>query len=121
MAVKPVGLAASKTWTPDAYTSVTCAFWAILEFKLNPLSKTGHVILVPFTDKARFLANNFDFYKQGQVTLFMNANNWTWDGSSDFTRLVTFIKAQASVDGEGAEINGGVDWANATLETVTIP
>ncbi len=122
MAVITIGFSATKTFTPDAYVSVTVGFWSADEVSLRRSSRTGFMTMVPYTDKATFLADPKNFYAPGKISFAFSPGNWPFvvgtDPAAKFFLYVATLSAV--VDDEGNEINGGIDWTAATVETITV-
>jgi len=117
-----IGFSASKTFTQGTYVSVTVGFWTARIVHMDRPTKQGFVTMVPYTDKATFLANAANYYAPGEITFRFNSGNWPFvtgtDPASKFFQYITTLSATQDV--EGNEINGGIDWSAATVETITI-
>jgi hypothetical protein len=122
MAVMQVGFSASKTYTPDSYTSVTVGFWSVDEVHMKRSIKQGYVTMVGYTDKATFLANAANYYPKAVITFRFNSGNWPFVvGTDPATKFFQWVATQSAVaDDDGNEINGGIDWSAATVETITV-
>jgi len=122
MAVITIGFSATKTFTPDAYVSVTVGFWSAETVHLNRPTQTGFITMVPYTNKATFLANPKNYYGPGRITFSFNASNWPFVvGTDPAAKFFLYVAGlSATVDDEGNEINGGINWTTATVETITV-
>jgi hypothetical protein len=122
MAVIQVGFSATKTFTPDSYTNVTVGFWSAEKVHMDRPNKMGYVTMVPYTDKATFLADAKNFYAPGRITFGFTPANWPFvvgtDPAIKFFQYVATLSA--TTDDDGNEINGGIDWSAATAETITV-
>lgn len=116
-----IGLVLAKTFTPDAYTSVTVEYWMIEKIEQNRITKSGYITLVPYLNQAYWVAHGDDsFYSPGRIYFSINKSNWPFvTGTDPVSKAWAFIKTFTATTGEdGGEINLGLDWSTATNVTV---
>jgi len=114
-----IGLSLTQTYAVYSQT-VTVSFWRPGPFYIDPITKTGWLKWVAYTDQATFLANCSNYYAPSQIIFAFTPTNWPFvPGTDPMSKFWAFVQSHTTTaDADGNTINGGIDWSTATLSTL---
>lgn len=112
-----IGLNATKTF-PVYDQTVTIGFWCPTKIvEADSENWTLKLQMRGYTSKASFLTlGKKSYYAPATTTLCFQLTQATWPfvlGQDPWPALWTLIATKTGTDGDGNEINGGVDWSSA--------
>lgn len=115
-----IGFTKLKDFDIGAGQTATLSFWAIEDYRIKKSVKDAEFILVPFVDKAGWLADKRSFLWQGRIRFRFDLNKWPFiDGHDPVEDFYGWLKLQFETENsDGEMINGGIDWTTATEEIV---